>query len=218
MNVIKLKQKILAWSLFSISLLLITSCDNQINKEKENTYQILSILTHKLMEDIILLPSFPPPPPNGKGYLYTTEDSLKVYKHYYNESRQLKIVALNPYFKPYGKEEIKLGSNCHINESLISKFTSLKGVKKIDINKIKFYKKDSLISYTEEHKKSERKGFEEIDLLFDFSRIAFNKEHTEAIIVAGVSYGKLNGFSTMYFLEKKNEKWSIKCKKGLTIS
>ena len=62
------------------------------------------------------------------------------------------------------------------------------------------------------------KGYDKYDIIINFSRIAFNENNTKAIVIMGVGFGKLNGFSAMYFLEKKNDKWYIKYEKGLTIS
>ena len=63
-----------------------------------------------------------------------------------------------------------------------------------------------------------REKYEKYNMVLSFSRISFNKEYTKAIIIMGAGFGKLNGFSAIYFLEKKKEKWFIKCEKGLTIS
>lgn len=89
---------------------------------------------------------------------------------------------------------------------------------KIDINKVANSKKDSLIYYTENHKKMLGGGFDKIDMLLSFSDITFNKGYTKALLVAGRSFGKLNGTSILIFLEKKYYHWEIKCEKVLSIS
>ena len=43
-------------------------------------------------------------------------------------------------------------------------------------------------------------------------------EKNKAIVIMGASFGKLNGFSSIYFLEKKNGNWIIKYENGLSIS
>ena len=45
-----------------------------------------------------------------------------------------------------------------------------------------------------------------------------NQKRNKAILIVGVGLGRLNGFSAIYFLEKRKAKWFIKYKKGLTIS
>ena len=55
-------------------------------------------------------------------------------------------------------------------------------------------------------------------MLFSFSNITFNKKYNKAIVAVGVSFGKLNGFSTLIYLEKKYFHWEIKCEETLSIS
>ncbi|MCD8434113.1 hypothetical protein LNJ03_02195 [Tenacibaculum dicentrarchi] len=62
------------------------------------------------------------------------------------------------------------------------------------------------------------KGFDKCDVALSFSRIAFNKEKKKAIVIVATSFGRLNGFSTLYFLQKEKGIWEIKCEEGLTIS
>ena len=57
-----------------------------------------------------------------------------------------------------------------------------------------------------------------MNLLLNFSRIAFNKEFNKAIIIIGESIGHLNNVTTLLYLEKENYVWKIKCEKGLSIS
>ncbi len=99
-----------------------------------------------------------------------------------------------------------------------------KEIQEIDLKKLFLHKKrnefkqDSLIYYSEKIKKLPRKGFDKIDMLFSFSNITFNKKYNKAIVVVGVSFGKLNGFSTLIYLEKKHLHWEIKCEEVLSIS
>jgi hypothetical protein len=216
MNVNNKIFKILVFILFS-SICYSCKCDN--NKEEENTYQVLSFLTNEFTANSRkLIFSFPPPPNGAKlKYQFSIKDSLFLYKQFYEKMIKQKVVALNP--KMFGiDEEYFFKENCDVNQKLLKSFFSLKKSKKVDLTKIVLYKKDSLIYYTNNHEKKQTKGFDEIDICLNFSRINFSKNYKEAILILGISYGKLNGFSTLYLLEKINKKWYIKCEKGLAIS
>ena len=61
-------------------------------------------------------------------------------------------------------------------------------------------------------------GFDEIDVLLNFSDITFNKDYTKALLIIGISHGRLDGFSTLIYLEKKHYHWQIICQKVVSIS
>lgn len=189
------------------------------NIEEKNTYQIITNLLSDLRESMILPPRFPPPPSNEK-YNYTIQDSLSSYKYFYKQTIRKKTIAFLPetFILDKKKEKAKTLEKCTTDKNLIHLFLTRKKEKNIAITKIANLKKDSLIYYTEKHKMMLGKGFQEIDMLLSFSNITFNKDYTKAIIIVGVSYGKLNGFSTLIYLEKKHYHWKIKCEKVLTIS
>ncbi|MFV0248695.1 MAG: hypothetical protein ACK5H1_07035 [Tenacibaculum sp.] len=49
--------------------------------------------------------------------------------------------------------------------------------------------------------------FREIDILVSISRISFDKNYTQALLILGVSYESLNGFTSLVYLEKKYDVW-----------
>jgi hypothetical protein len=192
-------------------------CDN--NKEEENTYQVLNLLTNEFTANSKKIILTLPPPPNGTKlkYKFSIKDSLSLYKQFYEEALKQKVIALQP--KMFGiDKQYSFKKDCNVNPKLLQSFSNLKDSKNIDLNKIVLYKNNSVIYYTDNHRKMYDKGFGEIDICLNFSRIIFSKDYKDAILILGISYGKLNGFSTLYRLEKTNQKWHIKCEKGLTIS
>ncbi|CAM1349700.1 hypothetical protein [Tenacibaculum halocynthiae] len=204
--------------LFLINITFFISCkdSNFQEKEEESVYQIVSYLTDNLRGSIVLDPSFPPTP-DGSEYNHTTQDSLRSYKYFYKQTIRKKTIAFtSEMFVPMNKADFN--SNCFKEEKLLSSLFSKKETRKIEINKITSFKKDSLIYYTDKHKKMLGRGFIEIDMLLSFSRISFNKDYSKAFLIVGVTYEKLNSFTTLIYLEKKYGVWKIKCQEGLTIS
>ncbi|WP_408026642.1 hypothetical protein [Tenacibaculum litoreum] len=188
------------------------------NYEEENTYQIIGLLLSDLRGSTVLPPGFPPPP--GEDiYEFTTRDSLRRYKYFYKQTVRKKIIAFLPQiYASEKKNELQTINKCTNDKALINLFLESEKNIKIDINKVGNSKKDSLIYYTEKHKKMLGRGFNEIDMLLSFSNITFNKDYTRALLVVGVTFERLNGFSTLIYLEKENYHWEIKCEEGLSIS
>lgn len=195
------------------------SCRFDNNIEKKNTYQVLNLLINEFTTNPKKITFNIPPPPNGAKLKYklSVKDSLLLYKQFYEETLRQKIIALEP--NMFGiDEQYNFKKSCNVNSKLLQSFISLKNTKKIDLNKIISRKNDSLIYYTETYEKRYDKGFNEIDIYLNFSRISFSKNYKEAILILGISYDKLDGFSALYLLKKINKKWYIKCEKELTIS
>lgn len=210
--------------IFLIITLLFLSCKEKQQAstiEEENTYQIIGLLLSDLRGSMVLPPGFPPPP-GEDTYEFTTKDSLWSYKYFYKQTVRKKTIAFWPQIsvskKKYKEKELQIINECTNDNQLITSFLKSGNNIKIDINKVANSKKDSLIYYTEKHKKMLGGGFDEIDVLLSFSDITFNKGYTKALISVGVIFEKLDGISTLIYLEKKHYHWEIKCKKVLSIS
>ena len=54
--------------------------------------------------------------------------------------------------------------------------------------------------------------------IISFTRIGFNKTHTEALLETGITYASLGGFGNIVYLEKKNNNWIIVDKFGTWVS
>ncbi|RSC96101.1 hypothetical protein [Tenacibaculum singaporense] len=192
------------------------------NYEEENTYQIITFLTEDAKDFLVMPPVLSIPPlPNAKNYntrVMTCQDSVRGYEYHYKQLTKKKTIAITDSLFSL-KETHSFRGECNmVDHKLLKKFNSLKTSKKIDISKVAVYDKDTLIQYKEEFRKLPWKGFDKMDLLLRFSRIAFNDAFDKAIVFVDMSIGHLNGVSILVYLEKENYHWEIKCEKVLSIS
>ena len=187
------------------------SCKEVKNNELDYTYEILSLLTNNFVETIVLKPNFPPFIMNENNHTMLVKDSLKAYKHFYEETIREKVIGVTP--KLIGiKRGVSFEDSCFVNKDLMNSFNELKETKKINLNKIIVYQEKSILLLKEINDLSTT------DIIIQFSRIAFNKEFNNAVIIVNGTYAKLDSVTILYYLEKKNERWYIKCEKGLSIS
>ncbi len=200
-----------------LSLYLFVSCNIKKvdKKEDKNTYQIINYITKEIKKQSLLHPVFPPSP-DKSSYTYTTRDSLNKYKYFYEQYTKKKIIAFEENMFVIPKNNSLFINNCKINKILTKKRLSINKEKRIDIDKISFSKKDSLVYFFK--KENLRKRLYDIYFLIGFSRIIFNDNFTEAILIVNVSYERLDSFSILFYLEKKGGGWEIKCNKRLLIS
>ena len=201
------------------------------NLEQENTYEVLSVLYNRISKDEIISAAFPVQPPNPniswdsikKNMELDREiekDTVRIIDDLIKKNGRL-IVAINStLFVPY-TDDFK---NEHFKEyldnysELFYSFKKIKDTLPIDVSKIPINKYSYILPYQEYYSKMPKRGYDKYDIIINFSRIAFNENNTKAIVIMGVGFGKLNGFSAMYFLENTKGKWFIKHEKGLTIS
>ncbi len=211
---------------FLIIVLLFLSCKEKQkisnNIEEENTYQIITFLTEHAKDFLVMSPVlYIPPLPNAKDYnvrRMTCQDSVKGYKYHYKQLTKKKTIAIiDSLFS--SKETYSFRGECDlVDNQLLKKFNNLRESKKLDVSKVTVYDKDTLIQYKEEFRKLPWKGYDKMDLLLSFSRIAFNDSFDKAIVTVGMSKGSLDGVSILVYLEKENYHWKIKCEKVLSIS
>lgn len=192
------------------------------NIEEENTYQIISFLTDDAKDFLVMPPVlYIPPLPNAKNYTVramTCQDSVRAYKYHYKQLTKKKIIAITDSLFNLKETYGFMGKCDSVDNQLLKKFNNLRASKKLDVSKVTVYDKDTLIQYKEEFRKLPSKGFDKMDLLLSFSRIAFNDNFDKAIVFVGMSKGSLDGVSILVYLEKENYHWKIKCEKTLSIS
>ncbi|MFK8060409.1 MAG: hypothetical protein AB8B78_10000 [Polaribacter sp.] len=215
-------------------IIVFVKCDKKQESKEDNLYEILSVLYNDIIDYHIKDISVPKPksvPPGSSVSLdsikkiiendrKTEKDTVKFINEFVKKNGKL-IVAINPtLFTPYTdnlkKEYLK---DCIDGYEDI--FLSLKETKDslaINIAKIPLNKYSYILPYQDYYKKTSKKGYDKYDIILNFSNITFNKNFTKAILITGVGFGKLNGFSFISFLEKRKGKWYVKCEKGLTIS
>lgn len=192
------------------------------NYEEENTYQIISFLTDDAKSFLVIPPVLSIPPlPNAKNYdvrAMTCRDSVKAYKYHYKQLTKKRTIAITDSLLDI-KENYSFRGKCDsVDNQLLKKFNNLRASKKLDISRVTVYDKDTLIQYKKEFRKLRSKGFDKMDLLLSFSRIAFNDNFDKAIVFVGTSKGSLDGISILVYLEKENYHWKIKCEKTLSVS
>lgn len=213
-----------SYFLIIIFFLTFSSCKKMKtrNYEEENTYQIITFLTENAKDFLVMPPVLSIPPlPNAKSYnvrTMTCQDSVRGYEYHYKQLTKKKTIAIIDSLFSLKKTHSFRGECDMVDHKLLKKFNSLKTRKKIDISKITVYDKDTLIQYKKEFRKLSSKGFDKMDLLLSFSRIAFNDNFDKAIVFVGMSKGSLDGVSILVYLEKENYHWKIKCEKVLSIS
>ena len=204
---------------FFLVIILLFSCENKENSKDDNTYKIISLLYQQYAKPIEAV--FPPPPPDNLNYIFSYKDSIKadsLLKKLKEETNDKKsIIAIYPYFSPHTLHDKNATGNCHNFNDILKKYIKNKDSLKIDVNKIITNRNDSIIYY-DKLSKDKRKDFYNFDMLISFSNISFNSDYTKAIVVGSFSHSKLAGASMLFFLEKKEGQWMVKCEKGLSIS
>lgn len=201
-----------------LSLFLFSSCEQHI-EEEENTYQIVSMLIKKTQRKSNLPPSFPPSPDKGTLHRFTVKDSLNIYKYYFEQSFKSWVIEVNNNMSGTNTK-YNLKSNCvYRSNELLKHYYSLKNDVFLDINKISSANNlDSIINKDNSNKIYSDLKLGKPKMRVSFSRIAFDKNYSKALLVMSVEFGKLDGFSALIFLEKEYFHWKIKCEKLLTIS
>ena len=202
-----------------VFIALVFSCKKP-NNEYENKYQIISLLFEELAKPIELAY-----PPNTSGELYTLKDSLHIdsIHEMIRKERAKKrfIVAVHPNFnddiyKKFNSEIFK--DDCPQYYELMKDIKFIKKEDKFDIDKIKNVRNDSIILFSENLLNQYSKEYENFDVLTVFSKIIFNKDCASATILVHQTRSKLAGESILYFLEKIDGNWVIKCEKLLGVS
>lgn len=218
----------------SSAFLIAISCSKSENEEFKNTYLIISKLTKKLSVPLKL-----PPPVHPdtfsieevskeyeiRGNWKTKKDSVEYFKSFEKEltkrneelENKRQIIAFYPYLHPIDVPTSLSNCNDKDYKELYRVATKNTDSTKLDINKIVINRNDSLVYLTELYGHNSRDHFK-LQIVLSFSTVTFNEDFTKAVIMASVSHAKLNGIAVLYFLEKKNNKWTIVCEEGLSIS
>ncbi len=214
--------------IFLISLFIIIGCtQTSIKNERQHNYDVMYTLYNNITVKKMVDFAFPAPPPYSSINIdsilesYKEKDTTKMINSLIKRNGKL-IVAIDsvlesPYLSDIKKEYIQECLKLNFEEVYIS-FENLHKKLSVDVSQIQMNDYSFIIPYRNYYKDLKRKGYEKFNMSLKFSRIAYNKNYTKAIVIMGAGFGKLNGFSAMYFLEKENSKWIIKCEKGLSIS
>ena len=228
-------------SIILLTVILLGCNGKQNNKEVNDTYDVLKVMYDYIITshlEIVALPQPPIGPPpfdlkissDSKKRLDSIrklaeldwsipKDTIKAIKSFIKKNGRY-IVSIDSILRPPFTSDIQeryLKEYLDFNEVYTS-FKKIKDSTNINISKIPNNQYSYIIPYKNYYNNMPRKGYDKIDIGLWFSNIAFNEEGNKAIIIVGVGMGKLNGFSSIFFLKKRKGKWFIKHKKGLTIS
>lgn len=202
---------------FNYFFLVLASCTHEIPKEPEESYRIISLLYKKFVRPIST--EFPPPPPGDTSKI-RYQDSLRIdtviknqISRYHNKRF---IVAIDSNFKKFDRN-IDLIS-CINYTDLLADFNYDRPQKKIEIDKISKKQNDSFIYFRKDLLETNSKDFFKFDVRISFTHIIFNKNYSKAAVIFSINQSKLAGATVLYFLEKIDEVWIIKCEEGLFIS
>lgn len=213
--------------LTSFIIAIILGCHEIKESKKINIDGVIYALFNDVTTTHIEYAAFPAPPFRSDINLDSIvkenkkKDTIAIIRNLLRK-RGKYIVAINtslepPYTKNIKKDYIK---GCLVNdfENIYEDFKKIKDTLNIDITNIPLNDYAYILPYQTYYSKMPRRGFDKYNMILSITNITFNKDFTKAITIMGVSLGRLNGYSAIYFLEKKKDKWIIKCEKGLTIS
>ncbi len=178
----------------------IFGCNDKQVKEK-NTYQIISVLIEEFGKPII-----PPPPPKELSHLKPLTD-----KQLDSITNQEQKICIFPIFRRNKKNfNYKKEYDEEFNE-LVSDLKSSYNIGKIDISKIKIDRPYQLSLVDTVKVRQDRRYVEKnFDKLLSFYNVSYNKKRTKAVTIIGVGIGRLNGYTSLVFLEKTKGIWKIK--------
>lgn len=216
-----------------LPLLLFLNCKERQKEGKEAKYEVVQTLYNYITKYHTHILAFPPStiPPKPSSDI----DLDSLYKKNEEERQVVKDTTkiVNSYIKRRGRRVVCVDKNqkpsiglskrnipCITKnfDSLYNDFIKIKGTQTLDLTRIKDNRYSVIIPYHDYYPEMSNKGFDKCDMILTFSRIAFNEEENKAIVIMATNFGRLNGFSALYFLEKENYHWRIKCKKVLSIS
>ncbi|WP_156168887.1 hypothetical protein [Kordia jejudonensis] len=184
-------------------ILSLTSCENEDNSVQHettvHTHEIVSTLIDKFSKPI------PIPPKTTDSYDNPiTRNSTKIIS-----------VGLKQIMQP-----ISLENSAKINDILseIDTTFKIKFGQKEEILTIELQKLQKEGNYTTRYINEEKDIFNSIDILYNLSTIHFNDDYSKAVVIMGMSRGKLSGFADIIVLERVDRKWLIIKRENLHIS
>lgn len=192
-----------------LSFLFVFSCSK--NKVEIEEITVIALIYNSLPKAI-------PPPPNvnnGDSIQKKNISDPKILELKYAvntefQSHDLGYNNINLFFKHKSEklfDKVSLDSTLF---SLTKEIKSIKHNKLIDENLLNDYVGDDLVYLNQKTISREEKKKYNINAVISFSRVAFNIEYNYAAVCVNLYYDKLASSSTIYILQKINDKWVIK--------
>jgi hypothetical protein len=192
-----------------LSFLFVFSCSK--NKIETEEIAVISSVYNNLPKII------PPPPAVDEGYdIQKSNDSKpRFLEHRYAinaqfQSQELSSNNINLFFK---HKSDKLFDKVSVDSTLFSltkKIKFIKHDKLLDKNLLDQYLGDNLLYLNQKVISREEKQKHNINAIISFSRVAFDMGYNYAAVCVDLYYDKLASSSTVYILQKINNKWVIK--------
>ena len=213
-----------------LPLLFFLNCKERQKEDKEAKYEVIQTLYNYITKYHAHILAFPVSPPDPKIESDSLQKILERDKEIIKDTTKI----VNSYLEKEGRSVVCIDKkqspsidlskrsipSCITKnfDSLYNDFIKIKGTQTLDLTNLKDNRYSVIIPYHDYYPEMSNKGFDKCDMVLTFSRIAFNKEESKAIVIMATNFGRLNGFSALYFLEKEKGKWKIKCREGLSIS
>ena len=195
------------------------SCSPKANIETTDKYYIISLLIDKHTVPILVPP--PPPPPGIIDTLALERDSIIKLNKSDNWRNQKQIVAINTKLRNVNGNDIPRCDAIIPKEYsfIFNKFLNDKLPSPLVLQKIKPTRGNVFIEWRDNESLRNNSDFwKTFDCIVSFSDVKFSDDLAKAVVYMGISYGKLNGWSAYFLLEKINEKWIIKHSKTFEVS
>lgn len=191
-----------------LSCLFVFSCSK--NKIEVEEIAVISSVYNNL-------PKIIPPPPSVEGYsIQKSNDSKpRFLEHRYAinaqfQSHELSSNNINLFFK---HKSDKLFDKVSVDSTLFSltkKIKFIKHDKLLDKNLFNKSVNDDLVYLNQKVISREEEKKYNINAVISFSRVAFDMGYNYAAVCVDLYYDKLASSSTVYILQKINNKWVIK--------
>ena len=195
------------------------SCNSKVENQMNEKYDIMFHLIDKHTLPILVPP---PPPPNGiKDTLFMERELILDQLRSDEWKNQKQIIAIKTEFDeinhkdiPYHDTNIPSEYNFIFNKYLNDRSDEFINIKNIKSTRGNIFLEAPSI----QNLKNNPKLWETFDLIVSFSDVKFNLEKTKAVVYMGISYGKLNGWSAYFLLEKRKKTWFVKYSNTFQIS
>jgi hypothetical protein len=192
--------------------LLFLSCNKKEIIYKKEMYSVFSSIYIKEAKGIIVKGAFQPKPPKPDADLsffenrqYSKNDSLEIFENWFKKAGKSVISIYPNTIQSYPFLD---NITCEGFADLLKYFILNKEELDIDFSKIKNSKYASIEKFESVFLDAENRDFH---IIYSFSPVSFNKKYDKAIVRFSATWGKLTGYSKVYFLEKKEGKWVVKC-------
>lgn len=195
------------------------SCQNKRSNYDEEMYEVFSVIHEKTIRDVLIKGAFQPhtPKPNqDPNSIPTIDETITNAK----KNGSFEMLVEN-WFDKVGKSvtciypkttkgpKIEKNIKCDGFDILLEEFkiTKNKSSLNIDFTKIKNSKYGSIEEFKDSFSTPRERDLHTVQY---FSPISFSDDYKKAIVISSTIWGKLTGYSKIYFLDNING-WNVVC-------